>query len=815
MVGIFTRLKSCKDPLVIRTLNRYLSCVTRLAIANTEVNFIQDCINNCVYPKSYWKFLKRSRIRPDDRSLKRHSLNRIDSLNSKILELERFVNQHEAVLDELTADERNQFIEFVNTIRNRESSKKLVKLSRTLEESRAYTLFPNQPERYVHNFSSVILDKLLLEALSLGPKFCIPRKKSDQLEVETQFEMFFDQTRQLCPTSDANLEQFKTDLVNISYHYRRSFSSHKSPLTPQHLQALKDLRNRNDILLSRPDKGSGIVILNKTDYIDKMDTILADESKFLKTNEKDCTKKVEAELTNCLKRLRDNGHISITQFDNLKPTGCIIPRLYGLPKIHKENCPLRPILDMCNSPYHAIARWLKDLLKPIQKQLCTHSLVDTFEFVDSIKDSHLINRRMCSLDVSSLFTNVPLFETVDYICDFIRTSAIDLPIPLTDFKELLLRCTFNIQFLFNGTIYRQRDGVAMGSPLGPILADIFVSKLENSILQPIIKELPLYKRYVDDIFIIHNACTSLEELIDCFNNAHAALNFSGDQETDDNFQFLDVELVRRLDGSIQRGIYRKSTWSGQYTNFHSFVPLRYKRNLVKCLAYRAHKICTEDKLTTELRLIRQVLMENGYPEAFLNAHLKCPSRATPMTNPTVGKLPLYLNLPFKGDLATDTLMNRLNKTLRKTFPAAQLRAYFHTAPLLNVNLKDGIPVRDSSMLIYSFTCQCSASYVGRTTRCLSERIREHKPSLKAVTSRHVTSAIAAHLIDNDHLVNFEECFNVVYRIPHYRSKMIRKRALETAEAIAIRLFDPPLCNQKRHVKALKLPWPTNQGSRTS
>ena len=114
---------------------------------------------------------------------------------------------------------------------------------------------------------------------------------------------------------------------------------------------------------------------------------------------------------------------------------------------------------------------------------------------------------MRSLDVSSLFTNVPLFETVDYVCDFIRNSSIVLPIPMTDFKELLLRCTFNIQFLFNGTIYRQRDGIAMGSPLGPILADIFVSKLENSILQTKINELPFYNRYVDDIFIIHNSCT--------------------------------------------------------------------------------------------------------------------------------------------------------------------------------------------------------------------------------------------------------------------------------------------------------------------
>ena len=297
----------------------------------------------------------------------------------------------------------------------------------------------------------------------------------------------------------------------------------------------------------------------------------------------------------------------------------------------------------------------------------------------------------------------------------------------------------------------------------------------------------------------------MEELLDYFNNAHIALKFTGEQESD-RFQFLDVELLRRPDGSIERRVHRESTWSGQYTNFHSFVPLSYKRNLVKCLANRAQRICTHDSLNNELQFIRQVPIENGYPELFLNKHLKFTSNNL-TENKTAAKLPLYLNLPFKSDFASDMLTNRLKKALKTTFPAAQLRAYFHSAPLLKLNLKDKIPVRDSSMLIYSFVCQCSANYIGRTTRRLSERMREHRPGQKA---RHVTSAIAAHLLDNDHSVNFNDCFKVIYRVAPNRSTATRKRTLDTAEAIAIRLIHPLLCHQKRHVKALRLPWPTNR-----
>ena len=91
---------------------------------------------------------------------------------------------------------------------------------------------------------------------------------------------------------------------------------------------------------------------------------------------------------------------------------------------------------------------------------------------------------MCYFDVSSLFTNVPLLETIHFICDYIDSHDINLALHTSILRELLLRCTLNIQFKFDGRLYRQTDGVAMGSPLGPLLSDIFMSSLERGSLTP-------------------------------------------------------------------------------------------------------------------------------------------------------------------------------------------------------------------------------------------------------------------------------------------------------------------------------------------
>ena len=365
------------------------------------------------------------------------------------------------------------------------------------------------------------------------------------------------QTVGLIPSSEESLDHFKTTLVECSHRYHGYKSKYRSILTKKHKEALRELQNNKDIIIFKPDKRSGVVIMNKSDYINKIHSILNDCSKFQKSDStKDNIEINEQRMVECLKRLKEQGTINETLYENLRPHGTTTPRLYGLPKIHKQGIPVRPILDMFNSPYHATAKWLAKLLIPVRKRLCIYSLKDSFDFIQRIENLNTSGKVMLSFDVASLFTNIPLIETVTFLCNYIENEHLNIGLSTRDLKELILRCTLSIEFRFNNTMYKQIDGVAMGSPLGPILADIFMSMLETKVLNQHIEKLDFYCRYVDDIFILCDNRTDINKLLKIFNDAHHLVKFTMESESNQTLPFLDVLLVKMFDELYKHGDYK-------------------------------------------------------------------------------------------------------------------------------------------------------------------------------------------------------------------------------------------------------------------
>ena len=173
------------------------------------------------------------------------------------------------------------------------------------------------------------------------------------------------------------------------------------------------------------------------------------------------------------------------------------------------------------------------------------------------------------------------------------------------------------------------------------------------------------------------------------------------------------------------------------------------------------------------------------------------------------KKSVYISLPFKGDTQAEIISRRLSTTVRRTFYAANLRISFTSFPALQFHLKDKVPSSAASFCVYSFTCSCGACYIGRTTRHLSVRAREHHPAwLSSGVTKSIKSSVLAHLVDTGHTIDIKQSFQPIYRVKGNQSKLIRHRILATAEAIGIRLFNPPLCAQKQFVQTLKLPWPS-------
>ena len=311
-VGIIQRLKQSKDPCVLKQLQKYLRFSAKLAEARTKLRFLERCMGDKQFPKHFWKILRRNRINPSANALMRHTLNECDTIRENVQELERKQSQCVVALDSLSIQEFSEFNSYINMVMAQRTEAIEKKLNSQLSEQSPKMKFPANPERYVHNFSSLNLDNTLLEVLSLGPKFCCPKRKTNLLELEVQFEYLSDQLAELVPSSDANVEELKSTLVNACYKYYNCKPNCKELLTKEHFEALKRLQENQDILLSKPDKGAGIVIMNKADYIDKMTELLSDTTKFkLMEYERDRTQAIEKSISRGLRRMKQAGILTV------------------------------------------------------------------------------------------------------------------------------------------------------------------------------------------------------------------------------------------------------------------------------------------------------------------------------------------------------------------------------------------------------------------------------------------------------------------------------------------------------------------------
>ena len=232
---------------------------------------------------------------------------------------------------------------------------------------------------------------------------------------------------------------------------------------------------------------------------------------------------------------------------------------------------------------------------------------------------------MCSFDVISLYTNIPVDQTIE-IClsKLYKDNNIVNIITREQMKRLLHYCVKLNHFMFDNQYYDQIDGVAMGSSLGQILADIFMSDLENKVFDTFDGNLPLfYKRYVDDIFLVFNDRDDCELFYEYMNRQHPNIKFTLDIEENECLPFLDVLVSRSADSVVSTSLYRKDTFSGLMMQYDSFVPVSYKKSLVNGLIHRAWKICSSSELfQSELNNIKCLLLSNGFPLKFINRQIK-------------------------------------------------------------------------------------------------------------------------------------------------------------------------------------------------
>ena len=234
----------------------------------------------------------------------------------------------------------------------------------------------------------------------------------------------------------------------------------------------------------------------------------------------------------------------------MRPKFAQIARAHGLPEAHKPFeylLKFRPIIDSTDTPYYGISKFLSNLLNPLTEN--QYVVKDSFTAANKIREipKELFDHgyRFVSFDVESLFTSVPLSKTINIILD--RTynkKLLKTNIKKQAMKTLLKDCCTKSAFSFNNTIYKQIDGVSMGSCLGPVLANIIMTELETVIVDKLFAadSLKFYIRYVDDTLALIKE-SDINIVLKKLNSFHPSLKFTVDKFHDGIVQYLDIKIV--------------------------------------------------------------------------------------------------------------------------------------------------------------------------------------------------------------------------------------------------------------------------------
>ena len=480
-----------------------------------------------------------------------------------------------------------------------------------------------------------------------------------------------------------------------------------------------------------------------------MNCVLSDTKRFKQVNYDNNIHNLD-KFQKCLYYLKRKGSLEQEIYDRIKPSAAVTPTLYGLPKIHKENCPCHPVLASTDCYTYECALWLSEILSPLRQH--PTNLKDTFEFVDRMQQVKFKNNSvMVSFDVKSLFTNIPVDFVTDIILKEIYGSDSTKKVyGLTkrQFKNLLVWTTKRPTLNFNGSFYEQIDGVGMGSPIAPAFADIFmnyvIEKTKEFNMQP-----DVFFRYVADCFAVFPDFESAMLFYRKLNQIHSNVNFTYDKQ----LPFLDVNVDNSKD-KLELSIYRKPTHTGLYNKWSSLAPTKYKINLIRSLVNRAIKVCSNRQLLfLECEKITKMLQQNEYPtktirnviRKAINRNQKPDAKLYPNQQQST-KHCVFFKLQFIDRISMQIekeireflcpydikwIMSHRNFTIGKLFPYKDRQSLLH-----------------SSGVVYQLTCSCGQNYIGQTKRNLITRLNEHRTC--------EDSGVCKHLLNNpNHVINFD------------------------------------------------------------
>ena len=432
------------------------------------------------------------------------------------------------------------------------------------------------------------------------------------------------------------LEEVRFELATIDIEKPKDNLSHGERC------ALKEHSCDKNIIFKKADKGTTTVIMNREHKIHEGQILLDDVNNY-RPLEKPMADTTAKKVQQVIKSLLQEGHIDdmTAKWLSLMPNPPRIPVFYTLTKIHKPTPVGKPIISGCDGPTERISAFVDHLLQPIA-QIQPSYLKDTTDFINFIEKTKLpSNTILVSMDVTSLYTNIPQEEGINTVCEaYEEFYQENPPIPTRYLREMLSLILKENSFQFNGKDYLQSHGTAMGTRMAVAFANIFMAKVEREIMRQSNTTPIFWKRFIDDIISVWDTSRDkIEEFLLKANSSHPTIKFTA-EISEAETTFLDT-IVYKGDRFLKESIldvrtHFKPTETFQYTNFHSCHPPGVTKGFIKGEALRLLRT-NSSQLTFEENVSNFAarLKKRGYPAATVEKHLsevKFSERKTSLLN---------------------------------------------------------------------------------------------------------------------------------------------------------------------------------------
>lgn len=712
---------------------KYIDALTSANLIKTNIKFLKSCKSDCVIPLSYIpKFVFVDKYDPFPHIYSEILKAQIEGLNHQLKNKFRFVSQKFYDFQQCfygTCNNLNLFSKHIDYAHN--INRRKVNLRKTHHIEKLDNLFINSKwtthsdPKVIINLSNYNLTKTESTLLGYGLSFSIDNP-DPWMPLLKNFKYW----------KNKNINQEINPDILYGILLKLTADRQNNIKFPNRFyQALHNLHQNKDITISRSDKGNNIVIQNTIAYQNKSYALLNDINTYTKLN------------TNPLKNSQHNFNKSLTQllpthkhliskFKSYLPT---ISQFYAIPKIHKPNIPLRPIISNINCITFNLSKWLANELKPLIGTISTSHIINTEHFLQKIRPYQLSNYNIVSFDVTSLFTNVPIDYTLMLLEQYIIQHNIKFTIPFDIIKKLVNLTLDHAYFQFENNYFKQNSGLSMGSPLSPIFSNIFMELIEVHFIlpNPICQQM-IWLRYVDDIFAIIPKENNTTQIFNFINNIHPKIKFTIETPIDNKIPFLDI-LITWTTHTHYTHIYRKPTSNPAYIHWYSTHEISTKKAVLSNLFLRAHRFCDPPYLEEEINYIINIFKKLQYPYPIIKHALK------------KAKIK-YLNLTHPKDITFNNLLPIPNLSTKETtnYIPNTIHTIKSNTLTLKYTLKPKNNISEQNAGIYTIPCSsCNQLYIGETNNFHTRRY-QHSHDLK-IDSQN--SALTAHRRNLNHHIN--------------------------------------------------------------